>query len=56
VPKKFVEGLVPLLPVSDQALALTTAEGVTHDRFPEASVCNSPAARLVVGVRLAGSV
>jgi hypothetical protein len=60
VPRKFP--LVPfhaeviLLPVSAHALPVTSAVGLSHDRFPLPSVCRIPAPTALVGVRLAGSV
>jgi hypothetical protein len=54
VPRKFTAGFVPLLPVSIHAVAAASAAGVTHDRFPLASVCKIPAPTVLVGVRLAG--
>jgi hypothetical protein len=56
VPRKFTAGFVPLLPVSAHALPVTSAAGLSHDRFPLASVCRIPAPTVLVGVRLAGSV
>jgi hypothetical protein len=60
VPRKFplepFHAEVMLLPVSAHALPGTSAAGLSHDRFPLASVCRMPAPAVLVGVRLAGSV
>jgi hypothetical protein len=47
---------VMLLPVSAHAVAAANAVGLSHDRFPLASVCRIPAPTALVGVRLAGRV
>jgi hypothetical protein len=60
VPRKFP--LVPshaevmLLPLGAQPAAPPSADGLTHDKFPLASVCRIPIWTVFVVVRLAGSV
>jgi hypothetical protein len=56
VPRKFTAGFVPLLPVSAHALPVISAVGLSHDRFPLASVCRMPVPTVLVVVKSAGSV
>jgi hypothetical protein len=54
VPRNSVP--VMLLPVSAHAVAAVNAAGLSHDRFPLASVCRIPVATVFVVVKSAGRV
>jgi hypothetical protein len=60
VPRKFPvvpsHAAVIALPVSAHALPVTSAVGLSHDRFPLASVCRMPTPTVLVGVKSAGRV